>query len=132
MSNVSLEGLSRANLKLREENETLKEQVAYLEAALMGQDQLPTEWGLTPTQERIVRVCLTWEVATKEAIATALYWDKPEPAEAINNINVHMVRIRRKLEPFGIEIKTRWGKGFYVPAETRERFRPRLAQRAAA
>lgn len=132
MSNISPEALSRLNEKLREENETLKEQVAYLEAALMGKDELPLEWHLTPTQERIMRVCLTREVATKEAIATALYWDKPEPAEAINNINVHMVRIRRKLKPFGIEIKTRWGKGFYVPAETRDRFRTRHAQRAAA
>lgn len=132
MNSVSPEGLSRLNNKLREENETLKEQIAYLQAALMGPEELPIEWKLTKTEQRIVRVCLARELATKEAIATALYWDKDEPADGMSNINVHMSKIRRKLKPFGIEIKTSWGKGFYVPSEIREQFRSRVDQRAAA
>lgn len=132
MNSVTPDALSRLNRKLREENEALREQIAYLQAALMGPEELPLEWGLTKTEQRIVRVCLTRDIATKEAIATALYWDKDEPEDAISNIRVHLSKIRRKLKPFGIEIKTSWGNGFYVPSGIRERFQSRRNERKAA
>jgi len=131
MSAVS-NALTRLNERLREENELLKEQNAYLRSALMGAVELPLEWKLTKTEQRIMSVCLARDLATKEALAAALYWDKEDPADGPSNVKVHISKIRRKLKPFGIEIKTIWGQGFHVPAEIREQFRSRIEQRAAA
>jgi two-component system cell cycle response regulator CtrA len=126
------DALMRANQQLREENDLLKEQIAYLTSALMGSDVLPLEWNLTESEERVMRVMISREFATKEAISAALYWDKDEPSDAIKTIDVMVCRIRRKLKPYGIDIKTHWGRGFYLPAEIRRQYREQSNRRAAA
>ena len=44
----------------------------------------------------------------------ALYWDKDEPGEE-KIIDVLVCKIRKKLKPYGIDIKTHWGRGYYLP-----------------
>jgi two-component system, cell cycle response regulator CtrA len=121
--------LQRENRRLREERDLLKEQVAFLTAALMGENPLPLEWNLTESEERIMRVILTREYASKDAIMAALYWDKDEPGED-KIVDVMVCKIRKKLKRFGINIKTHWGRGFYLPPEIRHRHRSTVNRRA--
>jgi two-component system cell cycle response regulator CtrA len=123
--------IDRLNEKLREENELLKEQIAFLTAALMGTEPLPLEWKLTETEERLMRVLMAREYATKDTILAALYWDKDEPGDE-KMIDVLVCRIRKKIKRFGIDIKTHWGRGFYLPTEVRSRYRAPINRRAAA
>jgi two-component system cell cycle response regulator CtrA len=78
-----------------------------------------------------MRVLMAREYATKEAIMAALYWDKDEPGE-LKMIDVLVSRIRKKLRPFGIDIKTHWGRGFYLPTEVRSRYRAPINRKVAA
>jgi two-component system cell cycle response regulator CtrA len=121
--------LQRENRQLREERDLLKEQVAFLIAALMGENPLPLEWNLTESEERIMRVILTREYASKDAIMAALYWDKDEPGED-KIVNVMVCKIRKKLKRFAINIKTHWGRGFYLPPEIHHRHRSTVNRRA--
>jgi DNA-binding response OmpR family regulator len=132
MSHVSNEALITLNRKLRDENELLKAQIAYLTGAMASHDALPREWKLTTGEERIIRILVSREFASMEGIITALYWDKEEPIDPEGTIRVMVSKMRKKLRPHGIEIKTHWGRGFYLPAEVRRRFRSQANQRAAA
>ena len=58
---------------------------------------------------------------TKCKIIDLLYWDvlgKDHPDSRI--INVLICRIRKKLKPYNLEVKTVWGQGFYLPDTTRQ------------
>ena len=100
---TSVEAIMRDNKRLREERDLAREQVAFLLSALMGDDTLPLEWNLTESEERIMRVILTREYASKDAIMAALYWDKDEPGEE-KIVDVLICKIRKKIKPYGIDI----------------------------
>ena len=95
----------------------------------MGDGPLPVEWNLTDSEERIARVILAREYASKDAIMAALYWDKDEPGEE-KIIDVLVCKIRKKLNPYGIDIKTHWGRGYYLPPEIRRRYRSTINRKA--
>ena len=75
-----------------------------------------------------MRVILTREYASKDAIMAALYWDKDEPGEE-KIVDVLICKIRKKIKPYGIDIKTHWGRGYYLPAEIRRQFRTKSNRR---
>jgi DNA-binding response OmpR family regulator len=129
MNQIRPDALLRENKRLREERDLLKEQVAFLTSALMGDDPLPLDWNLTESEERIMRVILAREYASKDAIMAALYWDKDEPGEE-KIIDVMVCKIRKKLKPHGIDIKTHWGRGHYLPPEVRARYRSTFNRRS--
>jgi ribosomal protein L21 len=79
MNALTRDALLYSNAQLREENDFLREQIAFLTAALMGDDPLPLEWNLTDSEERLVRVLMARQFASKDTIMAALYWDKDEP-----------------------------------------------------
>ena len=117
---------------LEAENERLLDRIEMLEAAL-GLDVLPpVEWRLTGSEARIFGVLLTREVATKQALLTALnrlhLADEPE----IKIIDVFVCKIRKKLAPYGIEVLTRCGVGYYLDAAGKARTRELLGDRVAA
>jgi two-component system, cell cycle response regulator CtrA len=108
------------------ENRLLRERLATLEALLMETDMpVPVEWRLTGSEARVFGVLVNKPVATKEAILTALYWDRAtdeEPDQKI--IDVFVCKLRKKLAPFGVEIATLWGRGWTLHPDVREQFRP--------
>lgn len=126
------DALMRANKQLREENDLLKEQVAYLQSLLVADDPLPAEWNLSPSEERLFRVLLSREVATRDVVIAAVYWGKDEPETAAKCIDVNVSRMRKKLSAFGVEVKTIWGRGYCLPSDVRQQYRRSIPQRAAA
>jgi two-component system, cell cycle response regulator CtrA len=101
---------------LEHENEALRQQIMELRRGVNVQmsdlGPGPPEWGLTPVQRRLVLLLASREVASHEFIEETL--DSRRQC-----VRVHLCRIRKKLAPFGVEIRTIWGIGISLDSETR-------------
>jgi two-component system cell cycle response regulator CtrA len=99
------------------ENDLLRERVAMLERVFLSTDvaeRLPIEWLLTGQEAIVMGVLVGREVATKEMIYTALYQgrlidgDDREP----KIVDAFICKIRKKLKPWEVGIRTIWGRGY--------------------
>ena len=66
---------------------------------------LPPEWGLTRTEDRVVGALMNGASLTRSQLVEAIYYDRSEPATAETMACQLVMTIRRKLAPFGIQIK---------------------------
>jgi len=107
---------ARAKL-LEVENDTLRERVTQLEHEIgLSSERFPVFFDLTRNEAIIFGVLLNNVAPRKSAFMTALFSDRNEndsPDEKI--IDVWLCKMRKKLAPFGIEIKTAWGLGYEMP-----------------
>jgi len=111
---------------LESENAELREKVALLETAKIGRAGFlsPDEWGLTTSEEALFACLWANREATKDALHLALYWDSGADGGAgLKIIDVYVCKIRKKVQPFGIKIKTIWGRGYALPESTRKLIR---------
>lgn len=103
------------------EIERLRDRVAELEEMLGIRFELPNALGLTPLEARIVGVLIKREIASRDYIYWAVYGDLPDCDQPdIKTIEVHIVKIRRKLAAHGISILNRYNVGYYVDKQTRD------------
>lgn len=98
------------------EQEQLRTRVIELEALLgVGNDdvsRLLTVLDATPQQCEIIGFMLRRAVATRDALLTVLFGNRPEcdhPEPKL--IDVQMVKVKRALEKVGIKVQTEWGYG---------------------
>lgn len=104
---------------LREENEILRERIAQLEEILTGAGWAPpVEWRLTPQEGIVARVLVGRTLATRHALLTALYGDRDD-APPHTTLPIILVKLRRKLRPFGIAIHTRYMQGWHLDPPVR-------------
>lgn len=113
-------------IKLREKIEDLEYQVKELTAALEASeavDATPREWGFTPTERAIFSALARNAVARKETLNRLLACRAGDNPIGDNTVNMHICHMRKKLRPFGVEILTDFAVGFYLPPETRAKFK---------
>jgi hypothetical protein len=98
------------------EQEHLRNRVIELEALIgVGNDDISrilTVVDLTPQQAQIVGFMLRRAVATRDALLTVLFGNRPEcdhPEPKL--IDVQMVKVKRALDKAGIKVQTEWGYG---------------------
>lgn len=112
---------------VEQENGMLREQIRRLELALVDTEPLPFEWGLTGQESAVFGVLVNRPLATKDAVMAALYRsigrDEAEP----KIVDVFICKMRKKLKPFGIEIRTIWGQGYALPETLRHRHQRKIA-----
>lgn len=101
------------------ENAMLRERIAHLESLLGHHWLAPVEWRLTASETRVFGTLLARDLATKDAIMAALYRNDAKDEAEIKIVDVFVCKMRRKLKPFGVEVLTRWGEGYYLSAETK-------------
>jgi two-component system cell cycle response regulator CtrA len=53
----------------------------------------------------------------------ALYSLNPDDPPEVKIVDVFVCKMRKKLKPFGIEIKTNWGESYEIPEESKARAR---------
>ncbi|MGE0289285.1 MAG: winged helix-turn-helix domain-containing protein [Bradyrhizobium sp.] len=106
---------------LERENEELRERVRQLEDVLGMSFDVPVEWGLTASEARLIGMLLRREIVSKENALLCLYQTRPDDMADPKIIDVFICKARKKLKPFGVEIRTVWGKGYLIDAETRAR-----------
>lgn len=97
---------------LEAENEQLRDRVCALEELNGLRLEAPLVLGLTTKEAKIFGFLSTREMATKPALMTLLYSDRPNEEPDIKIVDVFVCKMRAKLEPFGIEITTMWGTGY--------------------
>lgn len=78
----------------------------------------PRPFGMSDYEDKILSLLIKREVATRRAIVQVIY-DGIEPGN--NTINCLVSKLRRKLSPFGIEIKTEYGDGYKLSPEGKRR-----------
>ncbi|MEO1110555.1 MAG: helix-turn-helix domain-containing protein [Pseudomonadota bacterium] len=99
---------------LEAENDELRARIDDLERALFADVIVPFDWGLTANESRVVACLLSRPFATKDALMAALYRNDGKDEAHIKIIDVFVCKARKKLAPFGVEIKTLWGQGYMV------------------
>jgi DNA-binding winged helix-turn-helix (wHTH) protein len=81
--------------------------------ATSGLVNLQTFFQLPPTQAKFLAILSEGRVCSKDYLLTKLY---PSDADApgIKIIDVYLCKVRKKVEPHGISIRTIWGTGLQV------------------
>lgn len=119
---------------LEETIRRLEDRVLELEEAMGLRVLSPLEWGLTQNESRLIGALLERELLTKDAAMAALYRDRGMDEPDVKIVDVFICKARKKLKPFGIEITTVWGVGYFMRPECKtaarqqiEAARPRIA-----
>lgn len=96
---------------LREENRQLRQSIAGMK------HDFPREWGLTGAEQRVLNCLYTARnfFRQEEAIRFAASNGNATDPDLVK---VYICKLRKKLKPFGIEIKTVWGEGYELTPET--------------
>jgi DNA-binding response OmpR family regulator len=116
------ESLQVHNEVLRVHNETLRDQNSILAERnielqrLLGIDDIDPGYGLelTLTKRKLLSLLLRREVVTYGMVEAALPYAADARSEHL--YYVHMTQLRKKLPP-GVEIKSLYGVGYYIPEE---------------
>lgn len=89
------------------EIDVLRARVSQLEGMLAdSQAVIPSEWRLTPTEERVLRVLLAVDRASRDLLNEGAGLTGKRAAD------VHILRIRRKTARFGVVIDTIHDRGW--------------------
>lgn len=119
---------------LEAENQALRDRVVWLEQKVGLDFQIPLELRLTPHEAHCLGVLKQAAGAvTKEAMLSLVYQDRITDGEVpeIKIIDVFVYKLRKKLTPWGIEIKTLWGRGYEMPRASKDKLRAMIGEMAA-
>lgn len=114
---------------LERENDELRERIRQIEEQLGMGFVAPMAFDFTRTEEAVFGALLARDIATKEMARLAMYADahRSEDEETdIKIVDVYICKLRKKLKRWDIEIKTAWGRGYYIDADTKAKVRSLL------
>jgi two-component system cell cycle response regulator CtrA len=108
--------LENENDLLRAENCRLREQIGLAAKP-------PLMFDLTRSEAAMFGVLLSNRAPRKETFMAALYSLNPDEPPEIKIVDVFVCKMRKKLKPFGIDIKTNWGESYEMPEQSKARAR---------
>lgn len=120
------------------ETEQLRNRVEELTALLgVGNDdvsRLLTVLDATPQQCEIIGFMLRRSIATRTALHTVLFGNRPDCDQPeMKLIDVQMVKVRAALKKLGIDVQTEWGSGGWaLKASDKAKLRKLMAGEAPA
>jgi len=91
--------------RLREENERLHDRIRDLVADLAPALDVPPEYGLTATEQRLFAHLSSRRQCTKRGLFAAAYGHMLDDQPDESTIESHLSKMRRKLAPFGLSIR---------------------------
>ena len=106
------------------ERDLLKEEIALLKREMFGAEWVsPAELGLTAAQHAIVAAMVMNDRVLSEQFLFDASRVRHTFVEELKSklICVMVSHIRKKLRPFGLEIRTVYGRGYCLTPETRAR-----------
>lgn len=119
-------------VKLRQRIEELEEENRWL------RDQMTATpdggrfhcLGLTVTEEKILSAIYNVSPGTistdRLAGMTGRRKDPDEMTNPRGNVNVYIWRLRKKLRPMGVHIRTAWDVGFFIDAESKNKLEEKV------
>jgi two-component system cell cycle response regulator CtrA len=100
---------------LEAENEEMRERIDQLEKAIGIAVEPPLVFDLTKSEAIMFGVLLNNRAPRKETFMTALFSNHIDDPPEQKIIDVFICKMRAKLKPYGVEIKTCWGVGYEMP-----------------
>ena len=117
--------MSTAEARLRERIDELEETVRQLRVLAFGENlELPIDIKAPRQGKTILRILLSKspKVVTYDHLA-AVIWPNNERADPNRSLSVEICKLRKALREAGVEIKSYWGEGYYLPTASANRLR---------
>lgn len=105
--------------QLQAENEELRERIRQLEEMLGQTFSATRKLGLTQTENKILGLLVKVKVATRDAIHSLIYFDRPNEVPDIAIVNCFICKLRKKLKPHDITIETERDLGYFLTTDTK-------------
>lgn len=109
--------------RLRAKVDTLETEIATLRAILAPEWEAPVEIGTSRAQDRILSCLLAHERTCSDLMlwkATRSPGDYTRFDES-GCLKVQICHLRKKMQRLGMDISNQHGKGYFLPAATRQR-----------
>ena len=90
---------------------------------------MPRSFRLTKMEEMLLAFLFVQSRPTKPMMMDFLYAGQVNEPE-MKILDVMVSKMRKKLSPFGIEISTYWGRGYYLDPEVKEQIKAHMAAQA--
>ena len=105
--------------------ERLQNRIHELEEILGVTTEFPPALGLTLSEEALLDVLFKREIVTQATAFSVLYASRAggEPSDPKNVVSVLIMRLRKKLAAYGVDIKTRNGAGYYMTVKAKDQLR---------
>jgi two-component system, cell cycle response regulator CtrA len=112
--------------------ERLQNRIHELEEIIGVTTEFPPALGLTLSEEALLDVLFKREIVTQTTAFAVLYASRAggEPSDPKNVVSVLIMRLRKKLAAYGVDIKTRSGAGYYMTAEAKDQLRSIIEREA--
>ncbi len=104
--------------RLEEENDDLRARVKALEELTGVSFEAPPQFRLTRNEAVIFGLLLKGQLVRRSSMMEELYLHEQDEAD-IKIVDVWVCKMRRKLKPYGIEIQTQWGQGYFLSPESK-------------
>jgi DNA-binding winged helix-turn-helix (wHTH) protein len=107
------------------ETARLRDRVEELERLLGMRPVLPRMWGLTGREADVLGILLRRQVMTHAQLFEAIWGGDSDCSVKI--VEVMVCKLRAKLRPHGIAIRTEHGVGYFVPSDSKAKARAQIA-----
>ena len=116
-------------VELRHEVQALRDALEAMRSSLESEPGLKLIQiaHLTHTERLVLGILIRRRRVTKDQLMTALYCHRPDNEPCPKIIDVMVCKIRKKLKPHGIVIKTIWSTGYEIPLDSIERIKAMIA-----
>ena len=117
---------------LRREVESLRDALEAMRGALASDAgvKIIELAKLTCSERMLLGLLMRRNRATKDQMMTMLYADRPDEEPDSKILDVMICKMRKKLSPHGIEIRTIHGAGYELPPTSREKIKALMAEAA--
>ena len=119
-------------LALRREVETLRDTLEAMRGALASDAgvKIIELAKLTYNERMLLGLLMRRHRATKDQMMTMLYADRPDEEPGSKILDVMICKMRKKLSPHGVEIRTIHGAGYELTPTSREKIKALMAEAA--
>lgn len=98
----------------------LRERIVYLEG-LLGEDISLGVMGFTPSETKVLSLLLRRATVSRAQFMETLYGDRAGNYPVEHILSVYICRIRPRLAKHQIAIHAVWGRGYYMPKDSKDR-----------
>ena len=117
---------------LRREVESLRDALEAMRGALASDAgvKIIELAKLTYSERMLLGLLMRRHRATKDQMMTMLYADRPDEEPDSKILDVMICKMRKKLSPHGVEIRTIHGAGYELTPTSREKIKALMAEAA--
>lgn len=117
---------------LRERIADLEEQSASLKQLVAGAEIWWKVFPFTGNEAKVFSCLMRRELASCNQILDWMYLERPNEESGKDMVRVMILKVRNKLKPFGIDVRTVWGQGYAIDPANKSKINALLTSAQAA